>query len=333
MAAVASVLVLGGATATYSCACSTPTFGGGIDGPCFAAPGSCGFPDPNYGNVGVPSGTSLTSSGSITVNTDGATVDAKDVTGTITVNANNVTIQNSRVTANSSEQLFLVVMNNPGNLTINDVEFTGAAPNSVQHAVRNDSGGSITMNRVYQHGTVDSLCYCGQDNAGANVVTINDSYSYITLSIPDDHLENIYTDDSTIIVDHSTMFNDQPQTSVIFGNTNNGFDGAACSSHYTVTDSLMAGGGYILGFCGHQTLGYGDSTAVITGNRFARCGHGVEVDGGSGTWVCPGVDFGDNDGMGFYPRGGSFFTADPRTGDTTWSNNVWDDDDSEIPEP
>lgn len=307
--------------------------GGPIDGPCFASPGACGFPDPAYGNVGVPSGTSLTPSGSITVTTNGAVVSGKDVTGTITVDANNVTIQNTRVNGNEDQQLYLIVMANPGNLTINDVELTASAPWSVQHAVRNDSGGSITMNRVYQHGTVDSICYCGQDNAGANVVSINDSYSYITLSIPGDHLENIYVDDSTINVDHSTMYNDQPQTSVIFGNTNNGVDGAACTSHYTVTDSLMAGGGYILGFCGHQTLGFDGSTATVTGNRFARCGHGVEVDGGSGTWICPGVPFGSNDGMGFYPRGGSFFTADPSTANTVWSNNVWDDDDSVIPKP
>ena len=67
----------------------------------FASPGSRGYPDPAYNSVGVPSGTTLTPSGSITVTTAGAVIDGKDVTGDITVSANNVTIKNTRVTKNS----------------------------------------------------------------------------------------------------------------------------------------------------------------------------------------------------------------------------------------
>ena len=69
----------------------------------FASPGSCGYPDPAYNNVGVPAGTALTPSGSINVTTAGAVIDGKDVTGEITVSANNVTIKNSRITKVSGE--------------------------------------------------------------------------------------------------------------------------------------------------------------------------------------------------------------------------------------
>ena len=65
---------------------------------CFATPGACGYPDPAYGNVGVPAGKALRPSGSISVTTDGTVIDGRDVAGTIRVNARNVTIRNTRVT-------------------------------------------------------------------------------------------------------------------------------------------------------------------------------------------------------------------------------------------
>lgn len=182
-------------------------------------------------------------------------VSGLDISGTITVNANNVTIKNTRVTGVAgANSLFLVVFNNSGNLTITDTEFTASSPNSVQHAVRSDSGGTLMMTRVYQHGTIDSLCYCGQDSAGPSVANIQDSYSKISLAIPGDHLENIYTDDSTLTLNHSTLYNDQPQTANVFGNTNNGF-GGACVNHFTITNNLFAGGGFTLDLCAHGTLG------------------------------------------------------------------------------
>ena len=61
-----------------------------------AAP-SGGFPDAS--NTGVPAGTALKSSGSITINTPGTVIDGYDVSGTIYVRANNVTIRNTKVRA------------------------------------------------------------------------------------------------------------------------------------------------------------------------------------------------------------------------------------------
>jgi hypothetical protein len=53
---------------------------------------------PSDANTGVPSGTTLTASGTITVTTPGTVIDAKNVTGSIFVNANDVTIENTKVT-------------------------------------------------------------------------------------------------------------------------------------------------------------------------------------------------------------------------------------------
>jgi hypothetical protein len=52
---------------------------------------------PTAANTGVPPGTTLTPSGSMTITKDTAVIDARDITGSIAVNANNVTIMNSKI--------------------------------------------------------------------------------------------------------------------------------------------------------------------------------------------------------------------------------------------
>ena len=59
----------------------------------------------------------------------------------------------------------------------------------------------------------------------------------------------------------------------------------------------------------------------ITGNRFARCGGGAEVQGGGGTWFCPG----GGDAAGYYPRSGSFGRLAAAYPNTVWTGNIWDD--------
>lgn len=303
--------------------------GGGepITGPCFASPGACGLPDPAFNNVGVPSGTSLTPSGSITVSTPGTTLNALDVTGKITVNATNVTISNTRVTATgpgcgaSTCGNSVVELNCVCDLTLSHVELTAPPTTTVEHAIRNDGGGTIHLDYVYQHGATDALCWCGH-------AIVSNSYSFITLSIANDHLENLYVDDNTLSVTHSVLINDQPQTSNMFGNVGNGF-GGACVNHITMDGNLFAGAGQTLTMCAHGDS-QGSSTVSITNNRFARCNHGQgEVPGGDGTWFCPGGP----DSMGYFPRGGSFTWVVAAYPNTVWTGNVWDDDDTAVPSP
>ncbi len=66
--------------------------------PCFPQPSSCGYPDAT--NTGVPAGTTLTDSGSVTLGS-GQTLSGKNVTGTVSVTGPNVTIQNSKIHTNS----------------------------------------------------------------------------------------------------------------------------------------------------------------------------------------------------------------------------------------
>jgi hypothetical protein len=286
---------------------------------CFANPGACGYPDPNAGNVGVPAGTTLTTAGSITVTTPGTVIDGRDITGTVTVSADNVTIRNSRITVDGAGcgpsdacGNAAIYLSGPYTVHVFDVELSAAAPTTVEHGIRNAAGGTLDLDRVYQHGAIDALCFCGN-------ATVKNSYSKVTLSIAGDHLENIYTDDATLVATHNTFLNDQPQTANIFANTGNG-SGGACKNHLTISDNLLAGGGFAIYACGHASSA-GSSTVRITGNRIARCGHGAEVQGGGGTWVCPhGAD-----SFGSFPNGGSFGTLASWYPNTVWTRNVWDD--------
>jgi phage baseplate assembly protein gpV len=294
---------------------------------CFVDPGACGYPDPNAGNVGVQAGTALTASGSISVTRPGTVIEGKDITGTVTVSADNVTIRDSRVTVNGAGcgpsdtcGNAAIYLKGPYTLHVFNVELTASAPTTVEHGIRNEAGGTLDLDRVYQHGTIDALCYCGN-------ATIRNSYSKISMSIAGDHLENIYTDNATLVATHNTLLNDQPQTADIFANTNNGSD-APCKNHLTISDNLLAGGGFAIYACAHGTS-EGSSAVSITGNRIARCGRGAAVQGGGGTWVCPhGAD-----SFGYFPNGGSFGTVAAWYPNTVWRGNVWDDTGDPIDAP
>jgi hypothetical protein len=287
-------------------------------GTCFTSPGSCGFPDPAYGNVGVPADTTLTSSGSINANTPGQVIDGKDITGSIEVNAN-VTIKNSRITGNSgcggsACGNSLIHVNGPYTVTVSNVELTSPTGVGVEHAIRNTLGGKVLGDHLYQHGDVDSLCLCGEGSV------ISDSYSKIHEAIPGDHLENIYVWDNTFTATHNTFINLEGQTANIFMDGGHG-------NHLTATRNLFAGGGWAMSVCPKD--GCDQATAVITDNMFTRCDHGNEVQGGGGTWVCQG----GADDYGLFPRSGDYGFAASLPSQLTWTRNVWDDDGSPVGSP
>jgi hypothetical protein len=286
---------------------------------CFASPGSCGYPDPEFHNVGVPTGTTLTPSAGMTINTAGTVIDSKDISGDIEINANNVVIKNTRITVTGGG---CGKQNTCGNsaihvagaytVTLTNVELTTDANTTVEHGIRNVNGGTIHLDHVYQHGDIDALCNCGN-------ATIKDSYSTIHLAIADDHLENTYSDGTSLTVDHSTLINSEGQTANIFGNTNNG-SGGACSNKLTITNNLLAGGGYSIYPCGNATSA-GSSVVTITNNRFARCGGGQEVMASGGAWVCPN----GADSHGYFPRAGGYGDEASEFSNQVWTGNFWDD--------
>ncbi|HEX4513098.1 MAG TPA: hypothetical protein VH054_06160 [Polyangiaceae bacterium] len=143
--------------------------------------------------------------------------------------------------------------------------------------------------------------------------TVSDSYLLDDAFMFCAHYEPIYIADTTLVVKHSTLLNIHDQTAAIFVDTS----GNAGDSHLTVTDSLLAGGGYTLYPAGNsKTVGTG--TMDIERNRFARCT----------STSCP-------DSHGYFPQSGYFgLAAYCYTGaGQTWSSNTWDDDVSSIADP
>jgi hypothetical protein len=267
---------------------------------CFGDPSACGFPDVD--TTGVPAGTVLVASGSITASTNGQVINAKDVTGTINVTADNVTIENSRVTQNGT----CGTTNTCGNAairideaatgtTIKNVETRSVAGDTCEHDIRNTSDASIVGENLYLHGC-DSNWY-GQG-------TLKNSYGIAKIAISTDHIENVYFNDGTFSAIHDTLLNPVSQTAVIFGNVGGGF-GGACKNHLTITNNLLAGGGYTLYPCGNAS-GAGSSVISITNNHFARKPEGYYTN--SGSFGIEAYDFG-----------------------STWTGNVWDDTGTKAP--
>jgi hypothetical protein len=276
---------------------------------CFTEPHLCGYPDPT--NTGLPAGTSLTPSGSIVASTPGQTIGGREVTGTINVTANNVTIEDTRVTQTDS----CGTVNTCGNYAIRidegvtgtvirDVETRSQAGDTCEHDIRNTSTSPVTIERAYMH-ACDSNVY--------GTATLRDSYGIAKIAISTDHVENVYVCGTTIDVEHSTLFNPVDQTAVVFG------DALCGANHYTVRNSLLAGGGYV--FYPQANASPTSGQTIITGNHIARCLSAETPAKSGGNWLCKnGADPG-----GYYPRGGSFGIGAFFSGPLTWSGNVWDD--------
>ena len=225
--------------------------------PCVASPRSCGYPDAS--NTGVPPGVHLTPSGSITVGTDGAVVDAMDVSGSITVQANDVTIENSRVTCGDgcSARFTINVASTVSGLNIHDVEAAGNP--SVGADV--GGGGPATLLRANLHGAVD----------GVHVVTgsvIRDSYIHDltpTLISHDDAIQQIPSQANGVTIVHNTLI---PYNFAMHIFNNSAFIcGSQCSAttNMTFSDNLLDGGSHTL-----QCPVQGTAGNVFARNRFGR---------------------------------------------------------------
>ncbi len=261
---------------------------------------------------GVPPGTQLRSSGSITVEAPGATIENRDIDGGITVAADNVTIENSRITATGGIGAAAVVIENGvTGTTIRRSTIQGAGENgdnAIESAVFNHNNEADTVSLRNEFFNC-SNCWEGSG-------TIRDTYMLVNATIDDAHYEPIYVCGGKLVVDHNTLINVHPQTATVFGDTICG------ANDFTVTDSLLAGGGYLV-YPAANSESEGANRMKVSGNRFARCGTSEVYDSESGGRDCSGGP----DADGYFPNGGYFgVAAHYYTGSgQTWTNNVWND--------
>jgi hypothetical protein len=273
--------------------------------PCFPQPSSCGYPDAT--NTGVPAGTALANSGNVTLSS-GQTMKAKDVTGSVTVTGPNVTIEDSKIhtTDGGSGETAITLENGATNFKLIDSEVYG-------NGSQTDAPESGVWNHYNNAGAqmIGSYIHGSPDNWEGRVDLVKDSYMIVDAQYSGAHSENIYICGSTAIVEHSTLYNESDETSLIFG------DGICDKGNtVSVTDSMLAGGGYML-----EPNAKGVSAPVtIAGNRVGRCLTSPSQDSGGG-YVCSG----GADAGGYWPRGGHYGISADLGSSASWSGNVWDD--------
>jgi len=214
---------------------------------------STGFP--NATNTGVPAGTSLSSSGSLTVTRDGAVVDSKLVKGSITVKADNVTIRRTKI---ENDALYPVkIESGYRGLVVEDTEIDGNGVASV--AVLR---GEYTLRRVNIHAVKD-----GPRIEGDNVV-IEDSYIHHLTRVPEGHHDTIQIRNGhNILIRHNTLLayndkTDDPMNAVL--QVGSIVDGGSIG-HVVLERNLFNGGNYTIAAGGPSVTPF-----AVRNNRFGR---------------------------------------------------------------
>lgn len=236
---LAAVLVVGAGVALAT------TWWPGDPSPGAAADTGSGFP--NASNTGVPSGVALTPSGPLTVTTNGAVIDALDVTGCIDVRASNVTIKNTRVRYAGGCSGEVVHVSSGTNLTVADSELDGQR--------RSDCGESIGYSNYTVIRTNMHHCTDGPRIGGNATIVIRDSYIHDLSDLPGDHGDGIqcYQGTGPVTIQHNT----------IQGAMNAAFMTADyCSGTLAFDNNLLFGGGF--------TFRLYDNTATVTNNVWVR---------------------------------------------------------------
>ena len=252
------------------------------------------------------------------------------------VSAPNVTVSNVCVTYNGGGQLntsALSIQGSASNTVLQDVTVGGTndSTQSTEQAITNSSNGPATATALYAYN-------CGECVWGGPW-TVNDSYVITNgMQGTDDHLEDVYYSDESISMNHDTLLNPADQNSVTFGDTKFG-SGGPCDNHITITNSLLAGGGFVIYTCGNAS-GVGSSTMNVSNNRFARCTTPpFRYNSGSGGTACQnatGSSIGSGaDGHGYWPKSGYYgtllYSYCPPTSGQAWSGNVYDDNGATVP--
>jgi hypothetical protein len=284
----------------------TTTADAGAVTSCFAAPSACGYPDATTAGVPASAKAGLTTVSSATLGA-GQTLENKIVTNGVRVTGSGATIRNSiiKTPSGGNGSTAIELSNGATNFTIEHSEVTGNgsktnAPESNVWNHYNNAGFKVIGS--YLHGV--------PDNIEGSVAEVRDSFIAVDAEYSGAHSENIYLCGASANVQHSTLYNESDETSLIFG------DGI-CGKGNTVTveNSLLAGGGYML-----QPNSKGVSAPVkIIGNRVGRCLTTARQDSGGG-YVCAS----GKDANGFWPRGGHYGLDTELGSSATWTGNVWD---------
>jgi hypothetical protein len=239
------------------------------------------------------------------------TVEGVAVTGTIEILADHVTVRDASVTTSGRAGHAIWIAPGVRDVVLDRVTLAGAdaTRRSVQYAVQN--AGSASNRGVSLRMSHCTTCWAGPG-------TLQDSYAISDAVQHGAHYEPVYYGGGggPLNVVHDTLFNPHDQTADVFASVDFGDQTAL-----TVSDSLLAGGGYLI--YGGTSGGHGvvRGPVRILNNRFARCATWSRKDPRGGGYHC----VGGADAQGYWPRGGHYGTAASFNAKvTTWSGNEWD---------
>jgi hypothetical protein len=323
---------------------------------CFSSPGACGYPDPNFNNVGAgdcsklpnfsfanlsnypfAGGVYYSGTGNmleiVSSNVTVSNINLGDTVIYVSGGVNNFTLNKVCMSINGGQNegsIGVSIPSGDNGTTVENSTISGmnATTESLGIAVANNGTNTVIENNyIYNVGG-------GAPGSGGGSATVENNYEDVNAivyanGIPptEDHYEPVYCSDNTLTISNNTLINPHPQTAEIFCNTGGG-SGGACDNHLTITDNFLAGGGYMIYPCGNASS-VGTSTSDIENNRFARCitiPITSQLSGGGG-YTCGTTDFAGADSHGYWPYGGYYNVAAyyyTGTGQT-WSNNYWDD--------
>jgi hypothetical protein len=216
-------------------------------GGCAPNPSACGFPDST--NTGVPAGVKLTAkTGDMAIKTAGATISGIDLQGCIRIYVTNVTIKNSKIHCGGPYGVFSYEGDyTGGGALIEDTEID--CMNTQATGI--GSYGYKAL-RVDVHGCENGFII----DYG---VTVQDSYVHEMFTGNGGHSDGIQMGGNNDLIIHNTVFNlSDGGTSAIISDPSN-------MSNTTISDNLLAGGGYSL-YCPRTT----SSNVTVTSNRFGK---------------------------------------------------------------
>jgi hypothetical protein len=218
----------------------------------------CGMTKPGPTNTGVPKGTKLTPSGSITVKQDGQIVEGLDIAGTITVLANDVTIRKVHIKTGDYYPIRYFDNDNTG-LVVEDSEIEGTS-------------GNVTSSVAFAHYTARRLnIHGGADGLKADEDVLIEGCWIHDLSNGDgEHNDGVQSTGGKGVTIRGNSISGASNACVQTG------DEHAPTEDLTVECNWLSGGGYTLNIRGvGATRPRGTR---IVNNRFAR-------DYGYGPWT------------------------------------------------
>jgi len=223
---------------------------------------------PTAATTGVPSGTVLTRSGSLTLSTPGQVVSGLDISGTVSITASNVTIKNCRITGSSFA--IVNIADSAKGTVVSDTEINGLGTSEGANGIN----GTGTFTRLNIHGVENSINATGP-------LTLRDSYLWGLQAPGSPHYDDVQIDGgvSNVLIDHNTIINTFDQTSAVM--IDNYFGPI---SNITVSNNRLVGGGYTVysdaGFTGGSITG-----VAFTGNRLVQGYWGYhDLNKNSPTW-------------------------------------------------